>query len=358
MTYVRGLLVLAGMFIFVLMAAPAAAQCNCTNSSLVGDSVTTQAGNGPILTATVNASSTEHIGAGPGLGMAGPSPRMNIDYTANTIRVDFVQQPATYGANYVFKFANLNPIPPQGCAGPAKIVGITVHTNKANAPFVVSGATFGPNHVHVPFAGSTNVDWLPGEFFLVRLQFACDPPPATSGFDPCCPPWNSTQLKSMLFYQGTNIGGNYTLKFMPTPQLHTQMNAYITYLQSLGMGFSTISLNFELIPGGTGATWSGSTPSQTATVTWTGSGSPTPNFFSAGAMIPNTWYRIRTTVLLPPNPHFLPEKCRMSYVDVRLQLFPSPFKGRGVPRPARLQFKPEGGRLVEEAVQLVDTPRD
>jgi hypothetical protein len=354
----RILFALAAFLAFLWPAAAAQAQCNCALSSLIGDTVQTQAGNGPVLQSTVT-NAVELPGAGPALGMAGPSPRMNIDYGSNTIRVDFIQQPATYGAGYVFKFTNLNPVPPQGCPGPAKITAISVQTNKANVPFVVSGATFGPNHVNVPFTGGSNVDWYPGEFILVRLEYGCDPVVTpTGGFDPCCPPWNATQLKSMLSYQGTNIGGPYTLKFTPTPQLHAQMNAYINYLQTLGMGFTTVSLKFDLIPGGTGSSWSGGAPSHTQTVTWPGL--PNPNFFPPGVMQPNVWYRVRTTFLFPPpNANFLPEKCRETYIDIRLQLFPKPAgKSPGAARAPVLQYRLERGRITEEPLAATTQPSE
>lgn len=74
----------------------------------------------------------------------------------------------------------------------------------------------------------------------------CDAPPPPAAFDPCCPPWNSTQLISRLAYQGTTIGQPYTLKFLNTAPLNTQMNAYMAYAQSLGLGFTSLTINFSL----------------------------------------------------------------------------------------------------------------
>jgi hypothetical protein len=91
-------------------------------------------------------SGIELPGAGPILGAAGPSPRWNIDYGSDTIRIDFLQQPATYGAGAYFTFSSLDP-QLAGCP-PAFINGITVTTNKPTVPFnVVTAATFGP-HSH------------------------------------------------------------------------------------------------------------------------------------------------------------------------------------------------------------------
>jgi hypothetical protein len=109
------------------------------------------------------------------LGAAGNSARWSIDFGVNTIRIDFITQPATYGTNLSFTFGNLNPQPPAGCTGTPSITGMTVTTNKATAPFVSTGATFGPHQVTVPFGPpSGNIDWNPGESIFITLKFGCD----------------------------------------------------------------------------------------------------------------------------------------------------------------------------------------
>jgi subtilisin family serine protease len=97
-----------------------------------------------------------------------------MDFGSNTIRIDFLQQPATYGMGSYFTFSSLDPQLP-GCP-PASISGISVTTNKPAAQFnVVAAATFGPHTVTVQIApGNKNLDWQPGEFVLVKLSFACE----------------------------------------------------------------------------------------------------------------------------------------------------------------------------------------
>ena len=97
-----------------------------------------------------------------------------MDFGSNTIRIDFLQQPATYGMGSYFTFSSLDP-QLAGCP-PAFISGITVTTNKPAAQFnVVGAATFGPHTVTIQIApNSKNLDWQPGEFVLVKLNFACE----------------------------------------------------------------------------------------------------------------------------------------------------------------------------------------
>jgi hypothetical protein len=163
----------------ILPNAPTQAQtCDCSLASLAGTTVNTMYNN--------DAASAENSLVGPGVelpnaGMAphafgiGGIPRWNIDFSTNTIRIDFITTgSATYGPNTKFTFSNLNPQPPTGCTGTPFIGGMTVTTNKTSAPFVSSGATFGPHQVVVPFgAPSGNIDWNPGEFILVTLNFTC-----------------------------------------------------------------------------------------------------------------------------------------------------------------------------------------
>ena len=169
-------LTVALLAMLLVMATNTSSQtsgCNCANASLIGDTVGTRVVGWPLVNSTVN-SGVELPNAGPTLGAPGPSPRWNIDFGSNTIRIDFVQQPATYGMGSYFTFSSLDPRL-AGCP-PAFISGITVTTNKPTAQFNVAGAaTFGPNTVTIQIAPSSkNIDWQAGEFILVKLNFACD----------------------------------------------------------------------------------------------------------------------------------------------------------------------------------------
>lgn len=164
-------------FITLMMPATASPQgCICANASLVGDNVATKFSGGPVVNRTAVDPGIELPNAGPTLGAAGPAPRWNIDFGINTIRIDFLQQIATYGAGAAFTFSNLNP-QLSGCP-PVSITGVQITTNKPTVPFNVAAAvTFTADTVTVPIAGLTNLDWQPGEFILVKLEFCalCDP---------------------------------------------------------------------------------------------------------------------------------------------------------------------------------------
>ena len=99
-------------------------------------------------------SSVELPGAGPILGAAGSIPRWNIDFGSDSIRIDFIQMPATYGMGSKFTFSSLDPLL-AGCP-PAFITGVTVTTNKPATPFnVVTAVTFTQHTVTVPIAPNT-----------------------------------------------------------------------------------------------------------------------------------------------------------------------------------------------------------
>lgn len=160
---------------YVLKSPPAQSpECKCADATLVGDTVGTRFNQGPGPINKVVGNPIEIPGAGPVLGGAGPSPRWNIDYGTNTIRIDFLQQPATYGKGSYFTFSSLDP-QLRGCP-PAFVSGMTVTTNKPSTQFnVVGAATFGPHTVKIQIApDSKNLDWQPGEFILVKLKFACE----------------------------------------------------------------------------------------------------------------------------------------------------------------------------------------
>jgi hypothetical protein len=319
---------LIAILALALPGSPATAQCNCANSTLMGTSATTSAGF--TLTSTNTVTNAVEIPSSAGIlfwPSSGPSPRTAVDYGANTIRVDFIQQAQSYTGLATFTFSNLNPTPPAGCTGTPQIVGMTVQTNRPGAGFVVSGATFGPHSVSVPYSpASITTTWQPGEYFLVTLQFGCPGTTTTGGFDPCCPPWNAAQLKANLVYQGTGgIGAPYTLRFVPSAALNTQMNTFAAYLQSLGLGFTSVTIQFQLFTAGTGPSAVPTGTPLTGSVTWTGTGTPTATFFPPGAMTAGPlgpWYRVQTTVVPNggPGSSFFPANCLTAFVDVRLQV--------------------------------------
>lgn len=333
---------------FALSAASAISQerkvasetngCNCANGSLVGDSVGTRFNLGPGPIVKVVGPPTELVGAGPILGAAGPSPRWNIDFGANTIRIDFLQQVATYGMGSYFTFSSLDP-QLAGCPPPF-ISSITVTTNKPTVPFnVVTAATFGPHTVTVQIApGGGNLDWLPGEFILVKLNFACETPnPEPNPIDPCCPPWNQTMLKNMVFYQGTTISAPYTLHFQPTTAFKNQMQGYIDYLHFFG--FNAITIDWSLYDHGTGTipiTGLGTiVPGSAAQTTWNSPGSGNPfvspvGFFPGSPMQVGSWYRVHTVIHLGPGQVFFSEKCAINDIFVRVQVMNAKTNGAPV----------------------------
>ncbi len=152
------------------------------HASITGDTVNIQFVNGPVKQVVVGPG-VELPNAGPVLGAAGNAPRWNIDLDSATIRVDFIDQVATYGAGAFFLFSDLNP-KINGCNG--TVTGVTVLTNKPVGQFDAAAAvTFTANSVRIPIAASANLNWSPGEFIEVRLTYqavpgcnACTPPPS------------------------------------------------------------------------------------------------------------------------------------------------------------------------------------
>ena len=329
--------------------------CNCANASLIGDTVGTQFGGGPVANRPVN-SLVELPNAGPILGAAGSAPRWNIDFGSDTIRVDFLQQVATYGAGAAFVFSGLDP-QLAGCP-PAFISGITVTTNKPTVPFnVVSAATFGPHKVTIQIApGSGNLDWKPGEFVLVKLKFACDTLPDPSPIDPCCPPWNKDLLKDLMFYHGqSSVSGPYTLKFQPTTAFNNQMQAYINYLHSLNPAMNAITIDWRLsdqgpntIPNPPYGPQIGSTVWTTWNWNTTGIGAPvftSPGFFAGFPMQVGTWYMIHTGIYLENGQKFFADKCGVNEILVRIQVMSAKTTGGPV-----LEFS--DGKTVIKSIPL------
>lgn len=156
-------------------------------ASLTGDTVNVQFVNGPVKPVVVGAG-VELPNAGPTLGAAGNAPRWNIDLDSASIRIDFIDQVATYGLGAFFLFSDLNP---QLGNCPGTVASVTVITNKPVAQFDVAGAvTFTANSVRVPFAPpSGNVNWSPGEFIELRLSYRPVP-----GCNPCVPPPGGMKL--------------------------------------------------------------------------------------------------------------------------------------------------------------------
>jgi hypothetical protein len=193
-----------------------------------------------------------------------------------------------------------------------------------------AGAGNDPNLVRVDLAALPTASGAPNSLAALAQsaapQAAAAPSaaPGSGGFDPCCPPWNADQLRSHLFFTVPNpITGNYGLRFNPSPQLHIQMNAYVNYLKSLGIGFNGIQLDFELLDGGNGATpgpfTGGGGPPP---VGWGGTGTPVPNFFYGTPLVPNRWYRVKTTLTIwgGSGTAFVPPSCWVTYVDIRIQV--------------------------------------
>lgn len=336
---------------------PAPAQCNCSTASLVGDQVGTRLNNNPnTVTSVVTSPGIELPNAGPVLGSAGSAPRWNINFESNFIRIDFLQQPATYGAGSKFTFSSLDPKLPGSCPA-AHVVGIDVTTNKASAAGIVSTATFTANSVTVPFAGSTNLDWLPGEFILVRFKFGCDTAPPAGDVNPCCPPWSSTKVASVLKYQGTGgIGAPYTLRFQSNPTVDNPLRAYVGYLNAVNPGITSINIQFSLWDAGilgNPSTAPTLIPGTTFTETWTsnsGAVPALPPFFPSGVMQVNHWYTVRTVTTLNNSISFFPDSCARVNISVRLQLqLQKMAPGQPAAVPA-LQIRTDDGRMLEQGL--------
>jgi hypothetical protein len=176
----------------------------------------------------------------------------------------------------------------------------------------------------------------------------CTPPPPV--VNPCCPPWTSTLLADMLFYQGSGgIAAPYTLIFKPASAFETQIQAYINYLNALNPAIHKIIIQFRLNDAGTGAAPTGGPQvgSNQHFVIWSagGNGTPSngvPNFFTLGVepMQVNRWYRVNTGIFLNDGIQFFPKECADNSVAVRIQVQKS---ARG----AVLQIRGADGRIVE-----------
>ena len=146
------------------------ADCICANASLMGTTIGTR---WCLLPNTIN----RVVGTGIELPSCGPtlgvdiSPRWDIDFGVNTIRINFIHQVATYGMGAYFTFSNIYPLLP-GCP-PAVIESISVTTSKPTGTFNVAATTTFTDHsvvVHVA-PPTANLDWQAGEFILIKLNF-------------------------------------------------------------------------------------------------------------------------------------------------------------------------------------------
>ncbi|HEY0372834.1 MAG TPA: hypothetical protein VGD79_12575, partial [Thermoanaerobaculia bacterium] len=74
---------------------------------------------------------------------------------------------------------------------------------------------------------------------------------ACEAVDPCCPPWTTSMLTQVMYYQGTgSISAPYTLKYQPNATFSAQLQAYINYLHSVNPAITQITINFRLHDGG------------------------------------------------------------------------------------------------------------
>jgi hypothetical protein len=74
-------------------------------------------------------------------------------------------------------------------------------------------------------------------------DFVPEPIPA----DPCCPPWNSTNLANSLQYVGSGpISAPYTLKFTPSPGLIAALQGYLNYIHLTNSSLTDLLIEFQL----------------------------------------------------------------------------------------------------------------
>lgn len=167
--------------------------------------------------------------------------------------------------------------------------------------------------------------------------------------DPCCPPWNSNVLQHSMVYQGSgSIADPYTLKFQPSATLNTQMLAYLTYMNTMNAGITSITITFSLLQDGNGTSYGGGTLMQgPIAVTWSlPSNSPTPTLFAATpAMVVNKWYRVATIIAVNGHNTFFDAKCAENWMDIRIQVVPSV-------RMVQMRFR--DGRVIDRRISAVN----
>jgi hypothetical protein len=186
---------------------------------------------------------------------------------------------------------------------------------------------------------------------FARFVERCDPP------DPCCPPWNSALLESMLFYESAGgIGSNYTLKFRPSDPWKGQMQAYLDYLHTRNALITDLNLAFRLHDAGPGTNPSASGPQVGMTYfTWFlegGNGVITgaTDFFALGgeSMQVNRWYRVETGIFLNDRLTFFPVSCAENRIFVRIQVRRS---AAAAPARAQVEFLLPDGSVVTRGLE-------
>jgi hypothetical protein len=146
-----------------------------------------------------------------------------------------------------------------------------------------------------------------------------------TGFNPCCPPWNADQLRQHLFYTSQHpITGAYTVKFVPSTLLNTQIRNYLLYVGALGSTNPSLRIIFKLYKETSPGSGAFGPPSALSSVQvdWTTAGlSPgMSNFFFNDLMDANVLYRVETTVeLYNGPPGFLQPSCVTTHVDILVQ---------------------------------------
>lgn len=220
-----------------------------------------------------------------------------------------------------------------------------------------SGTTVGTSQaVNLPAGNSTTAPWQTVSSsvpvtagttysFVVTMDnnvnfdnaFVTYNTPCGPAADPCCPPFNETVLQQRLFYQGTgSLSAPYTVNFQSNATLNSQMQAYVNYLATLGLGINSLTVTFSLHPSGTGAAPGAPGAQQGAAfpVIWTAGGSAPsiPSFFPAGSMQVGTWYTVKTVMSLNNGIQFIPANCVENSVAMRVQFVPgAPQGGQGEP---------------------------
>lgn len=146
----------------------------------------------------------------------------------------------------------------------------------------------------------------------------------------CCPPWSTPAMMQQLRLQQPGwIPTVYTFRFFPTPPFQTQMQTYVDYLHALIPAVTTLIVDWTITNQGTGvlpATAPGPTVS-TASNNWTCSatgcpGASTNATFSSLVLVPNTWYRVRTTLRLNTGPGPWPANCRETVFHYNMREIP------------------------------------
>jgi hypothetical protein len=106
---------------------------------LVGDQITVRPFRYPTATPiTVVDPGVEMVGAGATLGLAGPSPRFDIDILPISIRMDFVQDQDIGGSGPFMTFGDLDPVCPNGQIG--TVASVVVNTNIDPNRVIIDGA--------------------------------------------------------------------------------------------------------------------------------------------------------------------------------------------------------------------------